>query len=366
MDLLQTVRHLKDIGVEVRFEKEHINSMSGDGELMLTILASFAQEESRSLSENCKWGIRKRFEKGIPNGHFRVYGYRWEGDDLVIVPEEAEIVRRIFQNFLDGKSRLETEREFAAEGITTREGCRWVDSNIKVVLTNVTYTGNLLLQKEFISDPISKQRKKNKGQLPQYYVEDTHPAIIDKATFDYVQSEIARRKELGPRANKSLNLTCFSGMLKCPYCGQSYQGQVHTGGAAADERTHETIAEGAWESMAQRKVTAIPATISRYTATPINSTKKRRVAGYARVSTDHEDQTTSYEAQVDYYTNYIKSRDDWEFVAIYTDEGISATNTKKREGFKTMIADALAGKIEIILPSLIQRTGIIKKCAFAV
>lgn len=222
VDLLETVRHLKDIGVEVRFEKEHINSMSGDGELMLTILASFAQEESRSLSENCKWGIRKRFEKGIPNGHFRVYGYRWEGDDLVIVPEEAEVVRRIFQNFLDGKSRLETEREFAAEGITTREGCRWVDSNIKVVLTNVTYTGNLLLQKEFISDPISKQRKKNKGQLPQYYVEDTHPAIIDKETFDYVQSEIARRKELGPRANKSLNLTCFSGKLKCPFCGISY------------------------------------------------------------------------------------------------------------------------------------------------
>lgn len=95
VDLLETVRHLKDIGVEVRFEKEHINSMSGDGELMLTILASFAQEESRSLSENCKWGIRKRFEKGIPNGHFRVYGYRWEGDELVIVPEEAEVVRRI-------------------------------------------------------------------------------------------------------------------------------------------------------------------------------------------------------------------------------------------------------------------------------
>lgn len=164
----------------------------------------------------------------IPNGHFRVYGYRWEGDNLVIVPEEAEIVKRIFQNFLDGKSRLETEREFATEGITTREGCRWVDSNIKVVLTNVTYTGNLLLQKEFISDPISKQRKKNKGQLPQYYVEDTHPAIIDKATFDYVQEEIARRKELGPRANKSLNLTCFSGMLKCPHCGQSYMHNKRT------------------------------------------------------------------------------------------------------------------------------------------
>ena len=96
------------------------------------------------------------------------------------------------------------------------------------------------------------------------------------------------------------------------------------------------------------KVKTIPATISQFTAAPINSTKKRRVAGYARVSTDHEDQATSYEAQVDYYTNYIKSRDDWEFVTIYTDEGISATNTKKREGFKAMIADALAGKIDLI------------------
>lgn len=225
VDLLETVRHLKDIGVEVWFEKENIHSFDGDGELMLSILASFAQEESESISNNVKWGVRKRFEKGIPNGKFRVYGYRWEGDEMVIVPEEAEVVRRIFQNFLDGKSRLETEREFAAEGITTREGCRWVDSNIRVVLTNITYTGDLLLQKEFISDPISKQRKKNRGELPQYYVEGHHTPIIDKETFDYVQSEIARRAELGFLANKSLTLSCFSGKIKCPYCGFSY---VHT------------------------------------------------------------------------------------------------------------------------------------------
>ena len=102
-------------------------------------------------------------------------------------------------------------------------------------------------------------------------------------------------------------------------------------------------------------MTTIPPTISRYTAAPINSTKKRRVAGYARVSTDHEEQTTSYEAQIDYYTNYIKSRDDWEFAAIYTDEGISATNTKKREGFKAMIADALAGKIDLIITKSVSR-----------
>jgi DNA invertase Pin-like site-specific DNA recombinase len=228
VDLLETVRRLKDLGVEVRFEKERIRSMDGDGELMLTILASFAQEESRSISDNVKWGIRKRMQNGIPNGHFRIYGYRWKGDELVIVPEEAEIVKRIFQNFLDGKSRLETERELAAEGITTRDGCRWVDSNIKVVLTNVTYTGNLLLQKEYISDPISKQRKKNRGELPQYYVENTHPAIIDKATFDFVQEEMARRRELGPMANKSLNTSCFTGKIKCPYCGQSYMHNKRT------------------------------------------------------------------------------------------------------------------------------------------
>ena len=102
-------------------------------------------------------------------------------------------------------------------------------------------------------------------------------------------------------------------------------------------------------------MTTIPATISRYTAVPINSTKKRRVAGYARVSTDHEDQVTSYEAQVDYYTNYIKGRDDWEFVAIYTDEGISATNTRRREGFKAMVADALAGKIDLIVTKSVSR-----------
>ena len=104
-----------------------------------------------------------------------------------------------------------------------------------------------------------------------------------------------------------------------------------------------------------KKVTAIPATISRFTAAPINSVAKRKVAGYARVSTDHEDQVSSYEAQVDYYTNYIKSRDDWEFVDIYTDEGITATNTKKREGFKQMIEDALAGKIQLIITKSVSR-----------
>ena len=103
------------------------------------------------------------------------------------------------------------------------------------------------------------------------------------------------------------------------------------------------------------KVTTIPATISRFTATPINEKKKRRTAAYARVSTDSEEQLTSYSAQVDYYTNYIKSRDDWEFVSVYTDEGITGTNTKHREGFKRMVADALAGKIDLIVTKSVSR-----------
>ena len=104
-----------------------------------------------------------------------------------------------------------------------------------------------------------------------------------------------------------------------------------------------------------KTVRAIPATISRYTSSPINSRKKRKVAGYARVSTDHDDQITSYEAQVDYYTNYIKGRDDWDFVGMYTDEGISATNTRHRDGFKRMVKDALDGKIDLIITKSVSR-----------
>jgi len=222
VDLLNTVRHLKKLGISVRFEKENIDSLSGDGEVMLTLLASFAQEEIRSLSENEKWSVKKRFEQGIPVGRSKILGYDWEGDRLVIVPEEAAIVRRIFQNFLDGKSRLETERELNGEGITTKGGFKWCDSNIRCILTNVTYTGNMLFQKEYIADPITKHRRKNKGELPQYWVENTHEAIIDLETFQYVQDEMARRRELGALANKSLNITCFTGKIKCGICGKSF------------------------------------------------------------------------------------------------------------------------------------------------
>ena len=222
VDLLKTVRQLKEIGVEVRFERENIHSLSGDGELMLSILASFAQEESLNISYNTTWGIRKLMAKGAFYNHSRIYGYRWEGDDLVPVPEEAAVVKRIYQNFLDGKSKPETERELTADGITTRDGGRWSESSIRRILTNVTYTGNILLQKSYTVNPITKSRKMNRGELPQYFMADTHEAIIDKETFDWVQAEILRRRNSSQFRNGSLNPTFLTGKIKCGCCGRSY------------------------------------------------------------------------------------------------------------------------------------------------
>ena len=223
VDLLETVRHLKDIGVEVRFEKEHINSMDGDGELMLTILASFAQEESRSISENVKWGTRKRFEKGIPNGKFQIYGYRWDGDHLVVEPEEAKIVKLIYNNYLSGLSAETTEKQLAEMGVKSYKGQHLGNTSIRQILGNITYTGNLLFQKEYVVDPISKKSKINRGELPQYWVEDTHEAIIPMETYQAVQAEKARRRELGALANWSINTSCFTSKIKCGCCGKSYQ-----------------------------------------------------------------------------------------------------------------------------------------------
>ncbi len=251
VDLLKTVRHLKDIGVEVRFEKENINSMSGDGELMLSILASFAQAESESISTNVKWGMRKRMKGSfIPNKPIML-GYRWEGDDLIVVPEEAVIVKRIYQNFLDGKSRLETERELAAEGITSVLGNRMFDSQIKAILTNDTYTGRIRMQKRYVSDPITKKTVKNNGELPMYVIENHHEPIIDKETFDYVQAEMARRRELGPLANKSLNITCFTGKIHCMVCGKNYSRDQRTNRAKSTSTYGQIFV--AWTCMTRKR-----------------------------------------------------------------------------------------------------------------
>ena len=223
VDLLKTVRHLKELGVEVWFEKENIHTMSGDGELMLTILASFAQEESRSISENVKWGTRKKFAQGIPNGHPPIYGYRWEGDELVIVPQEADVVRLIYDNFLKGLSAESTEKQLEAMDVKSCKGGHFSNSSIRTILQNVTYTGNLLFQKEYNPKPGATCGRKNRGELPQYWVENTHEAIIPMVTYQAVQNEIKRRKKMGVFANWSIHTTCFTGKIKCGLCGKSYR-----------------------------------------------------------------------------------------------------------------------------------------------
>ena len=223
VDLLSTVRHLKELGISVQFEKERIDSLSEDGELMLTLLASFAQEEVRSLSDNVKWGTRKRFEKGIPNGKFQIYGYRWDGDHLVVEPEEAKIVKLIYNNYLSGLSAETTEKQLAEMGVKSYKGQYFGNTSIRQILGNITYTGNLLFQKEYVVDPISKKSKINRGELPQYWVEDTHEAIIPMETYQAVQAEKARRRELGALANWSINTSCFTSKIKCGCCGKSYQ-----------------------------------------------------------------------------------------------------------------------------------------------
>ena len=222
VDLLENVRHLKSIGVEVRFEKERINSLSEDGEIMLTLLASFSQEESRSISDNVKWGIRKRFEKGIPNS-FCIYGYRWDGEKFVIVPEEAKIVRLIYDNFLHGKSAEQTEKQLAEMGVKSYTGQHFSNMSIRAILKNEKYTGNMLLQKEYIQSHIDHKSKKNNGELPQYWVADSHEAIIPLETFQTVQEEIKRRRGLGALANPHIPTSCFTSKLKCAICGKSYR-----------------------------------------------------------------------------------------------------------------------------------------------
>lgn len=226
LNLLSTVRHLKEIGVEVWFEKENIHTLSGDGELMLTILASFAQEESRSISDNIKWRFKKKFEQGIPHARFFVYGYRWEGDNLVTNPYEAKVVQRIFGDYLSGKTRKDIARELKVEGIRTMYGNFFKDASIRQILTNPVYTGLLEIQKTFVVDPINKHQIYNHGEKDKYVVEHHHEAIIEPDVFEQVQVEMVRRKQDGLQkggyARKFLNTCCFTGVIKCGICGKSY------------------------------------------------------------------------------------------------------------------------------------------------
>ena len=223
VDSLVTIRELKAKGVEVFFEKENIYTFDSKGELMITIMSSIAQEESRSISENITWGMRKNMARGkVTMAYGKFLGYRRGADGKPeIVEEEAEVVRRIYQLYLDGHTVREITRILTGDGIPTPSGknCNWSVSTIMSILRNEKYKGDALLQKVYTADFLNKKMKKNNGVLPQYYVENSHPAIIDEETFDLVQAELAKRGG-SSRGRKSGSV--FDRKVICGDCGHFY------------------------------------------------------------------------------------------------------------------------------------------------
>ena len=221
VDLLSTVRHLKELGVEVRFEKENISSLSGDGEVMLSILASFAEEESVNLSNNIKWTFQKKFKNGEVHSHQKMLGYRWEGDERLVVPEEAEIVRFVFSEYLAGKSYIAIARELDEKGVKSVHGAEHFPyASVKLILKTEEYTGCLVMQKEHNISP--KRQRLNRGELPKFKVDDHHEAIIDRETFDRVQAIMAERAAK-IESRKGLD-SPFAGLIRCGKCGCSVCG----------------------------------------------------------------------------------------------------------------------------------------------
>ncbi|MBR1535161.1 MAG: recombinase family protein [Ruminococcus sp.] len=226
VDTLQIVRQLKTAGVEVRFEKENLHTFDPKCEMMLTILASLAQEESRSISENVRWGKKRSMEEGkvsLAYSHF--LGYR-KGEDgrPEIVEEEAIIVRKIYELFLDGLTPKHIAAYLTEHSIPTPSGKKvWYLSTVKSILSNEKYKGNALLQKTYTTDYLTKKVKKNNGEMKQYLVENSHDAIIEPEIFDTVQEKL---KEYEQQTNRVQHYSPFASKIICGDCGSFYGRKV--------------------------------------------------------------------------------------------------------------------------------------------
>ena len=230
LDCLQYIRQLKDKNISVYFEKENINTMDAKGEVLLTIMASLAQQESQSLSQNVKLGLQYRYQQGkVQVNHNRFMGYtKDEEGNLIIVPEEAEIIKRIYREYLEGKSLVGIGRDLEKDGILTAAGKpRWRPETIKKILLNEKYIGDALLQKTFTVDFLTKKRVKNEGHVPQYYVENSHEAIIPKELFLQAQEELHRRSNIYTGADKNKRIYsskyALSTITFCGDCGDIYR-----------------------------------------------------------------------------------------------------------------------------------------------
>ena len=217
--LLSSIRELKHLGVDVYFEKEDMHSISPDGELLLTLLAMYAEEEARSASENQKWRVQKKFEQGQP-WMGKMLGYKLVDGRLEIIPEEAEIVQGIYRDYLAGKSLVRIAKDLNKAGVPARHSDVWNRTSVVYILTNEKYNGSMILQKTYCPDFRTKKRVKNEGKVPKYEVTDSHEAIISLEAFNLVKQKLAEnQKKATPRPNEPL---LFSGLIRCGNCGSYY------------------------------------------------------------------------------------------------------------------------------------------------
>lgn len=228
-DCLDIVRTLLNLNIPVYFEKENINTGSMESELFLSILSSMAEGESTSISENNKWGIKKRFENGTYKLGYVPYGYRWENGEIIVDPEQAVIVKRIFSELLAGKGTDAIAKSLNAENVPTKKGGRWTSTSIRGILANEKYTGDCIFQKTYTDSNFN--RHKNDGQLDQYYVADHHKAIISHEDFDAAAALIEQRaneKGIKRGSNKYQQRYAFSGKIICSECGDTFRRRIHT------------------------------------------------------------------------------------------------------------------------------------------
>ena len=230
LDCLKYIRKLKEKNIPVFFEKENINTMDSKGEVLLTIMASLAQQESQSLSQNIKLGLQYRYQNGeVQVNHNRFLGYTKDEDGhLIIEPVEAEVVKRIYREYLEGGSLTQIARGLEADGILTAAGkAKWRPETLRKILRNEKYIGDALLQKTYTVDFLNKKRVQNKGIVPQYYVENSHEPIIPRDLYMQVQEEMIRRANLHSGAKRKKRVYsskyALSSIVYCSKCGEIYR-----------------------------------------------------------------------------------------------------------------------------------------------
>lgn len=225
VDCLKTIREMKAIDVDIFFEEQNIHTLSSNGEFLISLLAGYAQEESRQCSENTLWRVRKNFKEGKPYGGSSMMGYKLEKGKFTVVPEEAEIVKRIYDLYLAGNGFCKIARILSYEGIGSYTGKTWNKTTIGEILSNVTYTGRLHLQKTFRENHITKKTRRNKGERPLYIVENNHEAIISDDIFEEAQ-RIRKSKSKGKNGQRKGPAYPFTGLISCGECGHIFKHKI--------------------------------------------------------------------------------------------------------------------------------------------